>query len=84
MWNRFWPVRSGQHVLAAGPMLADNRAARLLRQLGVNRNEIGPDRAWRCQMASGGVSPAPDPPARAEIVHQSEDTRVTRLSRRGS
>ena len=34
-------------------------------------------------MASGGVSPAPDPPARAEIVHQSEDTRATRLSRRG-
>jgi len=31
-------------------------------------------------MASGGVSPGPDPPVRAEIVHQSEDTRVTRLS----
>ena len=31
-------------------------------------------------MASGGVSSGPDPPVRAEIVHQSEDTRVTRLS----
>ena len=68
-----------EHVLAAGPMLAGNRAARLLRQLGVNRYEIGPDRAWRCQMASGGVSPGPDPPVRVEIVNQSEDTRVTRL-----
>src|SRR4029078_6764698 len=61
-------------------MLAHNRAARVLRQLGVNRNEIGPDRAWRCQMASGGVSTGPDPPVRAQIVQQSEDTRVTRLS----
>jgi serine/threonine protein kinase len=30
-------------------------------------------------MASGEMSPGPDPPVRVEIVHQSEDTRVTRL-----
>src|ERR1700751_1906507 len=30
-------------------------------------------------MGSGGMLPARDPPARAEIVHESERTRVTRL-----
>jgi signal transduction histidine kinase len=30
-------------------------------------------------MGSGGVLPSPDPPVRAEVVHQSERTRVTRL-----
>ena len=30
-------------------------------------------------MGSGGVLPGPDPPVRAELVHQSERTRVTRL-----
>src|SRR4029079_766735 len=30
-------------------------------------------------MGSGGMRPARDPPARAEIVHESERTRVTRL-----
>jgi signal transduction histidine kinase len=32
-----------------------------------------------CRMAAGGVDPDPDPPVRAEIVHQSGRTRVTRL-----
>ena len=30
-------------------------------------------------MGAGGVLPGPDPPARAEVVRESEDTRVTRL-----
>ena len=30
-------------------------------------------------MGSGGMLPARDPPARAEIVHESERTRITRL-----
>src|ERR1700754_4883401 len=30
-------------------------------------------------MGSGGTLPARDPPARAEIVHESERTRITRL-----
>src|ERR1700739_3364150 len=30
-------------------------------------------------MGSGGMLPARDPPARAEVVHESERTRVTRL-----
>ena len=30
-------------------------------------------------MGASGVLPGPDPPSRAEIVHYSERTRVTRL-----
>jgi signal transduction histidine kinase len=32
-----------------------------------------------CRMGAGGLLSGPDPPVRAEIVHQSECTRVTRL-----
>jgi signal transduction histidine kinase len=32
-----------------------------------------------CRIGAGGVLSGPDPPVRAEIVHQSERTRVTRL-----
>src|SRR5919109_1327480 len=39
----------------------------------------GSDRAWRCRMGAGGVPPDRDPPARAELLHESERTRVTRL-----
>src|SRR5271165_464871 len=35
--------------------------------------------AWRCPMGAGEVLPGRDPPDRAEIVHQSDRTRVTRL-----
>ena len=30
-------------------------------------------------MGSGGVRPGPDPSVRAEVVHESERTRITRL-----
>jgi len=35
-------------------------------------------------MGSGGVPPGPDPPVRAEVVYQSERTRVTRRPDRDS
>ncbi|MDX6419683.1 MAG: hypothetical protein QOG28_4303, partial [Trebonia sp.] len=34
-------------------------------------------------MEAGGVGPGPEPFARAEVVHSSERTRVTRLLRPG-
>src|SRR5690242_1771507 len=37
------------------------------------------DCAWRCRMGTGGVLPDRGPPVRAEMVHESERTRVTRL-----
>ena len=37
-----------------------------------------------CRMGAGGVLSGPDPPVRAEIVHRSDRTRVTRLFLPGS
>src|SRR3984957_13391598 len=49
--------------------------------LGVGRQGASPGRVWRCPMeaSGGGVRPGPDPFLRAEVVHSSERTRVSRL-----